>query len=526
MTDLAEQRRQLFQAFNRRDWPLASVLAASLLECLPRDADAHFVAGLAETEQGRLGLALQHFRRAHSLDPGRSEFSANLARGLSLSGARHEARVMADLSRESEPVSPTTLSILGSVYATLNANEASLEAFRRAATLAPTQASYRYSLATSLIDAGVFDEAVRELDACLSFNPHFWRAYLTRAHLGRQTPSTHHLVQLQTLLAQQPPGTEARAVLHLAMAKEYEDLDNYAAAFDHLIEGKRAARQAINYSIKHDQSMFSALERATPNLAGGRGHPSKEPIFVFGMPRTGTTLVERILSSHPEVWSAGELPDFGIALREVWGRDRPLGEGTVGIGSMDEIDWHRAGEIYLSRARSAARVPDIEARFIDKLPHNFLYAGFIAKTFPSAKLICLRRNPVDTCLANFRQLFSGKLPYYNYSFDLLDTGAYYILFDHLMSHWKMTFPGRILEVSYEALVDQQQSVTRKLLEFCELEWSESCLDFQSNVLPVSTASAIQVRSGIYQDAVQRWHKYRPQLKGLCLLLEQAGIAID
>jgi len=526
VSNVSLQRRQLFEAFNARDWRKVSVLAAQLLKYVANDADVHFVAGLAETELRRFGAAVRHLRDAVSLDPRRSEFSTNLARCLSLAGERDEAMAMANLARASEPLGPMTLNVLGSVYAALNAHDAALEALQKAAFLAPDNASIRYSLAASLIDNAALDEAASEIDACLSLNPHFWRAYLTRAHLKRQTPLTHHLVELQSLLDEQPASVEARAYLQLAMAKEREDLGDYVMAFEQLTRGKMAARESIKYSIKQDEALFAAIESANQSLSGSACHPSSEPIFVFGMPRTGTTLVERILSSHPDVCSAGELRDFGISLREAWGSSRPFGEAVADMEELGRIDWHRVGEIYLARARAAAGTGGTGARFVDKLPHNFLYAGFIAKTFPAAKLICLRRHPVDTCLANFRQLFSQKLPYYNYSFDLLDTGAYYIMFDRLMAHLKQAFPGRILEVSYEALVAQQASISRDMLRFCGLEWNDRCLNFEVNTLPVSTASAIQVRSKIYTDAICRWHNYRPQLAGLCALLEYAGISIE
>ncbi|OOG43389.1 tetratricopeptide repeat-containing sulfotransferase family protein [Rhodanobacter sp. C05] len=526
MIDHTRQRHQLLHAFNQRDWQQVHALAVALLGFFPYDADVHFIAGLAELERGQLGPALQLLRHAFSLDQQRPEFSANLARALSMAGARHEAMVMAELAMGSKPIGPATLDILGTVYSNLNAHDAALDAFRQAAALAPDHAPFRYNLATSLIDAGALDEAEREIDACLSLNPHFWRAHLTLAHLQQQTPVTQHLARLESLLAEPLLCTEARASLHLALAKEHEDLGNYAESFDHLTAGKKAAREGIQYSIKQDEAVFAALERATPSPGNVHGHQSSEPIFVFGMPRTGTTLVERILSRHPEIRSAGELPDFSIALRQVWGNDRPLGSGLAAIDGIGEIDWRRVGELYLSRARSAAGTVGRETHFIDKLPHNFLYAGFIAKTFPKAKLICLRRNPIDTCLSNFRQLFARKLPYYNYSFDLLDTGAYYVMFNRLMAHWRQVFPGRILEISYETLVSQQRVTSRQILEFCGLQWNELCMDFHENTLPVATASAVQVRSKMYTTAVQRWHRYRPQLAELCTLLEQAGISVE
>jgi hypothetical protein len=186
------------------------------------------------------------------------------------------------------------------------------------------------------------------------------------------------------------------------------------------------------------------------------------------------------------------------------------------------LDWRRLGEAYLSSTRPAT---GHKPHFIDKLPHNFLYAGFIANALPNAKIVCLRRNPMDTCLSNFRQLFAPKSPYFDYSFDLLDTGRYYLLFNRLMAHWQRVFPRRILEMDYETLIDTQEACSRQLLEFCGLAWDDTCMHFENNPTPVATASAVQVRAPIYRSALKRWKKYEQQLGELRRLLSDGGVEI-
>ncbi len=395
--------------------------------------------------------------------------------------------------------------------------------FGRAAALLPTRAHLRFNLATSLIYAGDIDRAEVELEACLTLNPEYWKAHLTLAQLRKQTLAKNHLERLQTCLPEIDDDSAARLYVNLALAKEFEDLEDYPKAFRHLALGKAAARADRNYSIKRDESLFEALMHAFPaTQMGSAGCPSNEPIFVIGMPRSGTTLVERIISSHPEVYSAGELQDFGVALKRASGSRTPhmLDPDTVARGLL--VNRSQLGESYLSSTRPATGA---RQRFIDKLPHNFLYAGFIANALPNAKIICLRRDPMDTCLSNFRQLFAQTSPYYDYSFDLLDTGRYYILFDRLMTHWQKVLPGRILELSYETLVDSQEDSSRKLLEYCGLSWHDACLSFEDNPTPVATASAVQVRVPIYRSALRRWRKYESQLDGLRQLLLDAGIEL-
>ena len=311
--------------------------------------------------------------------------------------------------------------------------------------------------------------------------------------------------------------------LHLALAKEYEDLADYPKAFEHLVAGKAAAMVDRDEASRRDEALFDAIIRASPKpQPASVGFATEEPIFVIGMPRSGTTLVERIISSHPDVHAAGELQNFAFALKRASGSRTPYLIDVDTVTRAQDLDWRQLGEDYLTSTRpDTGRTP----RFIDKLPHNFLYVGAIANALPNAKILCLRRDPMDTCLSNFRQLFALGSPFHAYSFDLLNTARHYVLFDRLMAHWKHEFPGRILEVNYETLVETQEASSRQLLASCGLPWNDACLNFENNQAPASTASAAQVREPIYRNAVKRWKQYETQLAGLRELLSEAGIAL-
>jgi hypothetical protein len=252
----------------------------------------------------------------------------------------------------------------------------------------------------------------------------------------------------------------------------------------------------------------------------GNGFSGAAPIFVVGMPRTGTTLVERILSSHPLVASAGESQNLPLLVKRAAGTrsNRVLDEATVAEAAS--LDFSALGRDYVASTRPPGRKP----RFVDKMPLNFLYLGYIHLALPNAKIVCLRRHPLDTCLSNFRQLFARDFSYYNYAYDLGDVGSYYVLFDSLMRHWRETLPGKILEVEYERLVEDQEAQTRRLLEFCGLPWASECLDFHENRSPVATASAVQVRTPMNAASVGRWRHYAAELSMLRTQLERAGIA--
>ena len=510
-------------ALNGGDWTRAQVLAGEVSRLVTGHGGVHFIAGVAALELRQMQPAIEHLQKACQLAPRRADYLAQLARGLAMARFFREARAAADAALALSPADPVTLGALAVVYTQVNAHEKAIGLFRRVVELVPGHASHRFNLATSLTATGDLVAAGAELDACLRLEPRYWKAHLALAQLRGQTPSSNHVQRLQELLHAHGDDPAARLYVNLALAKELEDLGEYGRSFDHLAAGKRSHGTTLGYSPVRSREIFEAIASSVPEpLQGGEGEPTSEPIFVVGMPRSGTTLVERILSSHPQVQSCGELQNFSVELK------RASGSRTRDMLDLDTVrratglDWAALGRAYLQSTRPATGQ---RPRFVDKLPHNFLYAGFIARALPNARIVCLRRDPLDTCLGNFRQLFALSSPYYDYSYDLLDTGRYYVEFDRLMRHWERVLPGRILQIDYESLVDNQEGASKQLLEFCGLPWDAACLRFEDNAAPVATASAVQVRSGMSRDYVQRWRRYGERLDPLRALLADAGIAL-
>ena len=524
MMDPAQLYAQATVAFSQREWRKALDMATQLLPLAPNGAELHHLAGMSALELQQMPQALQYLQRAMLLYPLRADYATQFAKALSMVNLSADAVTVAERALTLLPLDAQTLDTLGVIYTRANAHQRATSLYDRAVALAPSQPNYRYNFAKSLVFLGDLDAAERELEACLGLAPWHWSAHLTLSQLRKQNATSNHLDRLHALLPKTIENHDAQMNLHLALAKEYEDLADYPKAFEHLVSGKTAAMVKPDDSSQRDEVLFEAITRTSPRpQSASAGFATEEPIFVIGMPRSGTTLVERIISSHPDVHSAGELQNFALALKHASGSRTPHLLDVDTITRAQEVDWRQLGESYLASTRpDTGRKP----RFVDKLPHNFLYVGAIANALPNAKIICLRRDPMDTCLSNFRQLFALSSPYHAYSFDLLNTGRYYILFDRLMAHWKQTFPGRILEVDYETLVDTQEASSHQLLEFCGLPWNDACLKFESNQAPATTASAAQVREPIYRNAVKRWKQYEAQLNDLRELLHKAGIAFD
>ncbi|MBE1159864.1 tetratricopeptide repeat-containing sulfotransferase family protein [Dyella acidiphila] len=521
MTALSELQARLIQAFNRHDWAVVKQLALQLQPLAPTDAMAPFMGGVAHMQLQQLPEAAHLLGQAMQLEPARAEYAVEYAKSLALMRRMREAQEIAQKALALGPVHPATLNTLGVVFSQAHAHALAVEAFRRQVAALPNQAQARFNLAYALTVMGDEAEAERELEMCIRLDPRYWQAHWTLAQLRRQTPQSNHVERLRTLLAQYPGQAAAQLYVNMALGKECDDLGDYPAAFEHYRRGKAAASVAGKQSAQRDEAMFKRLMQSFPagaeHIADG-AHGSA-PIFIIGMPRSGTTLLDRILSSHPAIYSAGELQDFPATLQRVYGGATPILLDPDLPARVRQLDWTQLGERYLDATRAHA---EQAAHFIDKLPHNFLYAGFIARALPGAKIICLRRDAMDTCLGNFRHLFERSTSYYDYSFDLLDTGRYYAGFDRLMAHWQQALPGRVLEVAYEDLIDAQEATIRTLLDFCGLPWDDACLQSERNAAPVNTPNAWQVRAPVYRTAIGRWRHYAPQLEELRQLLAEQG----
>ena len=311
------------------------------------------------------------------------------------------------------------------------------------------------------------------------------------------------------------PAGEAQ--LCYALAKEYEDIGEDAKAFEFLSRGARKRRSSMNYRVDGDvaamrriQSVFSAKL-----LQGGTaGCDESGPVFIMGLPRSGTTLVDRILSSHSAVDSLGEINNFAYSLMHTVGQS---GDKLSLIDLSAGIDFGELGQRYVDSIRRYGKLGPL---LIDKTPLNYLYIGLISLALPKARIVHVRRNPMDSCYGMYRTLFRAGYPF---SYDLDDLSRYYIAYHDLMSHWRSVVPGKFLEVQYERLVEKQEQVSREIVDYCGLDWEPKCLEFHKNTSAVSTASSAQVRRPVYKDALQRWRRYEKQLQPVADKLREAGI---
>lgn len=393
--------------------------------------------------------------------------------------------------------------------------------YSQAIKLDDRRADFHFNRAALQRYLGDMEGAEAGFNAVIALKPDEFEAYNGRAQLRRQTAGRNHVGQLREVISRtsDPFGLTQ---LHYALGKELEDIGDFDGAFASLSQGAGIKRRHMQYSVETDlQIMAKIREVYGPGLFGGHiaGSTIADPIFILGMPRTGTTLVERILGSHSKVFSAGELNNFSLELiRQVKATVRPVPASRLDfVAATAGLDFRALGDAYISSTRP---LRDGSPYFIDKLPFNFLYAGLIHLALPRARIVNLQRHPMDTCFAVYKQWFKDAYPF---SYDLDELGQYYVAYDRLMRHWNDAMPGVIHTLRYEDLVADAEGESRRLLDYCGLPWEDQCLRFYENPQASTTASAVQVRQPIYDTSVGKWRHYARQLEPLRLYLEQAGI---
>jgi tetratricopeptide (TPR) repeat protein len=440
-----------------------------------------------------------------------------------LRSAQGDSQGAIDLLRSALSVNPQSAEAFRDLARALwlfDRPEDALSAYQRALSIDPKQPLIHAHVGEMLVSLGRIEEAIQALEMAVELAPQDPAIYLSLALTKQTRPGDRHVPAMEKLaedMEKLPP--DQQIVLHFGLGRVYADLQEHDRSFRHLLAGNTLKRQWISYD---ERNSLDQLDRArsvftAELLEAGRdcGDPSELPVFIFGMPRSGTTLVEQILASHPLVFGAGELGDFDIRSGFQFGQfsqptlldvirtcpervSKRLDEAT-----KDYAAWHLQ--------RISAKAPGV-ARVTDKTTMNFRLAGLIHLAFPNARMIHVKRDPIDTCLSAYSLLFArGQF----YTYDLGELGRYYHAYEKLMEHWRTILPsGAVLDVQYEDLVVDFEFQARRLVEYCGLEWSDDCLSFHRTTRPIKTASAIQARRPIYNTSVGRWRPTQDVLKPL------------
>ena len=515
----------------------------------PRYAEAYYNLGLCFGAAGRSDQAAGAFESALAIAPSYPNAWENLGTALFLAGRNGSAITALEKAIAQKPTSEAYRK-LGLALNALELNARALEAFDHAIVLDAANASLFAGRAKSLAGLGRLEEALESIDraaaldsedklipfakgimlgeygrpeesaaayeAALRLDADWGEPYRLIAWSHKQQEGSDFARRAQAAYDRSAPDGENRKHLAFALAKIEEDGRTYREAFDHLVEGNRIHRRDFAYSTAETERRVAEIGHVfSPELFArfkGRGHASDAPIFIIGMPRSGTTLIESILAGHRDVTAGGETFPFGAAAQKA-GLSPGVHPPPYRFGDDLEI-CRKTGESYLALAGERL---DAGARFTDKLPMNFFYAGLIHLALPDAKIIHCRRQPLDTCLSIFKNYLPS--PTLGYSCDLTELGAHYRLYLKLMEHWESVMPGVIHHVDYEEVVGDPERHARALLAHCGLDWDASCLDFHASERRVRTTSSHQVRSAIYKSSVSLFERYGDALAPLIAALE-------
>jgi tetratricopeptide (TPR) repeat protein len=480
------------------------------LAIMPDFAAAHNNLGVVLADAGKFEEAQARYERALAITPDFAEGHFNLANALRLQGKLDGAVAHYERALALVPEFAAAHCNLGVALKEQGKPAEAVARFERALLVKADYAEAHGNLAAVLLELGQLAEAKRAIGRAIALEPKVPGHYYTLSQIGRFAATDPWLTAMEDL-AREPLSLpkDARVKFHFALGKAYADVGRHQASFAQFLAGNALKRQQIRYDEAATLAMFQDIRNLfTAERVGalqGLGERSDVPIFVLGMPRSGTTLVEQILASHPQVFGAGELE---LLPRLVARRGERSGV-EVDTADLSVARVHRLGVEYLAGLTPLA--PRAK-RITDKMPANFALVGFIHLALPDARIIHVRRNPIDTCLSCFSSLFTvGHL----YTYDLAELGRYYRAYQEMMAHWEKALPaGAILDVRYEDVVADLDAQARRMLEHCGLSWDDACLAFYETKRVVSTASAAQVRRPVYGTSVGRWRAYRSSLQPL------------
>lgn len=487
-------------ASGRLEQAVASYAKALRIE--PKSAVTHFNLGLVLDRLGRTREAIASYTEALKIKPDPKAYT-NLGACLQDLGMAEAAAASYRKALEIEPEFAEAHNNLGYALDRLTQPEAAVASFRRALAIRPDYAEAHNNLGNALMHLGESDEAVASYVAALGIRPDYAEAHRNLSALKEYRHDDPQIGQMLRLIERHDLPDEDRMLFGFALGKAYGDIGDYNKSFDYLAVANRLRKEQLQYDISPTTAAFarvaSIFAGVGPSLTlvdETKATSARTPVFVLGMPRSGTTLVEQILASHSRVYGAGEL--------------RLLDQSVLTAGwdsaslSLDQLRSVRTS--YLEKLDG---IGGSEPFVTDKMPFNFLWLGFVCTALPEAKIIHVKRDARATCWSNFKHCFPDKRT--GFTNDLRDLAEYYKMYANLMKFWHRRFPGRIHDLRYESLVEDQEGETRKLLDYAGLEWEAQCLEFHATPRAVNTASSVQVRRKIYKGSSDEWRKFRRHL---------------
>ena len=488
----------------------AMALCKNSVIAAPHYADGWLLLSQLQFDYGRTDRAQQCAERALGLAPANKRASLLLARSLIANNQTQKALQLLDELDSRSQDDALFLRLLADLYASLLYYDRAQQSFARVVELEPEDPDAWHLYSGALFALGRLDEAKIAVGKVLELDPVHGEALLTRSSMSKQSPTENHVDELESLLKNAHLPPEDRIRLNFSLAKELEDLERYPQSFHYLTQGADQKDKQLGYDPGRDVEFMSL---STTRIAEAISEKCRDEslgegiIFIVSLPRSGSTLIDRILSSHSGVTSAGETDVFHKLLVK-HARTACAGKKMTFVDSICQIDYRALGRDYMAMYGNRASPSHM---LIDKTP------------LPRAKLIHVYKSPMDACYSIYKTLFSRG---YGYSYDLDKLGQFYIAYNAMMLEYSKQIRGEVCDIRYEDLLANQEHMSQKLLDFCDLDWQQQCMDFHLNENPTATASVVQVRQPLFQTSKKKWLCYRTQLAPLADKLVNAGIEIE
>jgi len=477
----------------------------ALIKDYPNEALLHNISGAFYQAIGQLNESLDSFEKAITINSEYAEAHYNLGFTLQQLGQLEAAMKSYEQAIAIKHAYPNAHNNLGTILQELGQLDAAVKSYEQAIAIKPDYADAYNNLGNALRDPDQLDVVVKCYEKALSIKPDFAEAHHHLSVLKKYTASDPQIAQMQSLLSTSNLSQSDRTHLCFALAKVNEDLGRQDEFFKFLHEGNRLRKEELNYSLDNSKILSSTVKKMfSSTLSPSYELSTIKPVFIVGMLRSGTSLVEQIIASHHAVYGAGELSTLSNLITPILKNYL-----TQNKNELTKKTFLSIRQQYLDVLLNL----NVHASVItDKLPLNFLFIGFILSAFPEAKIVHIKRDARATCWSIYKHYFSSAG--HGWAYNLDDLAGFYGIYSNIMDFWHQTFPDKIYDLCYEDLTTNQEEETRKLLEYCELDWDENCLNFHNSKRAVKTASALQVRQKMYQGSSEAWKKHEEYLQPL------------
>ena len=510
MKNFKQEFQILLSLYKKKNFYEAELFCKKLVNLYSDNIFLYNILGLILHQQNKNDDAIQWYKKGLKLDPKFSMIYNNMGSAFRSAGNDEKAEIYFKKSISLNNKLPEAFNNLGNLYKSLNKYEESIICYKKAIETNPNFFAFHYNLAIAYKTIGQFNESKKYLKSCLQLNKNFFTAHRNLGDLIKYTKNDEHLILLKSIYEDKTINKKHKKDIAFALGKAHEDIKDFNNSFNYFNEGNGIYRSEIKFSIEKERKEFESIkkvfdkelfEKFTSNL-----NAKSSPIFILGMPRSGTTLVEQIISSHSDVFGGDELTFIPDIVKKYF-INEDLNLQLEKINTFDSKKIQVLGNEYINQLK---KISNNSERVTDKLPINFKWIGLIKLIIPDAKIVHCIRNSRDTCFSIFKNFFTSNELDFAYNID--ETVEFYNLYNELIMHWKKILPNFIFDIKYENLINKKDSEIKNLLKACDLNWDDNCLKFYNNKRPILTASDTQARKQLYNTSINSWKKFEEKLE--------------